>query len=80
MLYAIDDALGLGNQVGGESYKEIVNRVKAIDAKRDKEFAKNVDIQKMAAEIKADATAAEYEDETTMAQAQRRRSSLIEAC
>lgn len=46
-LDAIDGALGLGKRSGDFTYEEITDRVKAVDAKRDEEFSKNVDIKKM---------------------------------
>merc|ERR1712224_892533 len=48
-LDAIDDALGLlgKRQSGDLTYEEIAHKVKAVDAIRDAEFSKNIDIAKL---------------------------------
>lgn len=88
-LNAIDDALGLlgkrqSSWAGDDddddnnlAYEEIVERVKAIDAKRDEEFSKNVDIKKMVADFNDDDDDDEIEEEEkkeeTVSEAERSR-------
>lgn len=46
-LDAMDEALGLGKRSGDFAYEEICDMVRAVEAKRDEEFNKNVDLKKM---------------------------------
>lgn len=79
-LDAIDEALGLGKRSGDFSYEEICKMVRAVEAKRDEEFNKNVDLKKLMNSNKEGTSASEEkvassEDESPVPNATERRSS-----
>merc|ERR1712227_872035 len=64
-LDAIDEALSLGKRSGDFSYNEICKMVRAVEAKRDEEFNKNVDLNKMMNSKKEEASASEEKVDTS---------------
>jgi len=64
-LDAIDEALSLGKRSGDFSYNEICEMVRAVEAKRDEEFNKNVDLNKMMNSKKEETSASEEKVDTS---------------
>ena len=58
-LDAIDEVLSVGKRSGDFSYNEIWEMVRAVEAKRDEEFNKNVDLNKMMNANKEETSASE---------------------